>query len=169
MKRSRWRSARRGWTRWWRLDLSEGNCTVTTGNLVSEEEYLHSSYEPDCEFEDGLLNRAKLRSMEHGELQALIAAYLPAPQGLEHRAATGTTLQDSRQEIFDSRYCRRSGRRETAGVITIPPLLWIEILSPDDRPVRVMTSGASASLWRPVRVDDRSRTRRKWSTLARRS
>ena len=28
---------------------------MATGTLVSEEEYLHTAYEPDCEYEDGVL------------------------------------------------------------------------------------------------------------------
>ena len=48
---------------------------MATGILVSEEEYLHSSYEPDCEFEDGVLIERNLGAWEHGELQVLIAAY----------------------------------------------------------------------------------------------
>src|ERR1039457_4089641 len=48
---------------------------MATGILVSEEEYLHTSYEPDCEFEDGVLIERNVGTIEHGKLQAALTAY----------------------------------------------------------------------------------------------
>jgi hypothetical protein len=42
---------------------------------VSEEEYLHASYEPDCEFEDGALIGRNVGTEKHSWLQAALAAY----------------------------------------------------------------------------------------------
>jgi Uma2 family endonuclease len=111
---------------------------MATGILVSEEVYLHTSYEPDCEFEDGVLIERNLGAWEHGELQALIAAYFS-----RHRQAWGIRVAtEARFKIREGKYLIPDvavvqGETTLRGVITIPPLLWIEILSPDDRPVRV--------------------------------
>src|SRR5450432_4799332 len=42
---------------------------------VSEEEYLGTAYEPDCEFEDGVLIERNLGEQDHSWLQAALAAY----------------------------------------------------------------------------------------------
>jgi hypothetical protein len=48
---------------------------MVTGILVSEEEYLHTSYRPDCEFDDGVLIERNVGTLEHGKLQAALGAY----------------------------------------------------------------------------------------------
>ena len=42
---------------------------MPTGTLISEEEYLHTSYEPDCEFEDGVVIERNVGTFKHSELQ----------------------------------------------------------------------------------------------------
>jgi hypothetical protein len=48
---------------------------MATGILVSEEDYLHTSYEPDCEFENGVLIERNAGTLDHGRLQMALAAY----------------------------------------------------------------------------------------------
>jgi hypothetical protein len=43
--------------------------------LVSEQEYLHTQYKPDCGFEDGVLIERHVGTEKHGWLQAALAAY----------------------------------------------------------------------------------------------
>src|SRR4051794_8142022 len=111
---------------------------MATGILVSEEEYLHSSYEPDCEFEDGVLIERNLGAWEHGELQALIAAYFTRRRqewGIRVATEARFKIRDGNYFIPDVAVVQGDAKRR--GVLTVPPLLWIEILSPDDRPLRV--------------------------------
>ena len=44
--------------------------------LVSEQEYLATQYEPDCEFEDGALIERHVGTEKHSWMQAAMAAYI---------------------------------------------------------------------------------------------
>ena len=111
---------------------------MATGILVSEQEYLHTGYEPDCEFEDGVLIERNVGTWHHSQLQAALTAYFfkrrkawnlhVAPE-LRVRARAGKYM------IPD--LCIVEGPEPTDPVLQTPPLLWIEILSPEDRPLRV--------------------------------
>ncbi len=43
---------------------------------VSEQEYLGSQYEPDCEFEDSALIERHVGTEKHSWMQAALAAYI---------------------------------------------------------------------------------------------
>ena len=111
---------------------------MAAGTLVSEEEYLHTSYEPDCEFEDGVLIERGLGTWQHAELQALIATYFT-----NHRKDWGIRVAtEARFKIRSGKYmipdvCVVPDDSNPQSVVTTPPLVWIEILSPDDRRMRV--------------------------------
>jgi Uma2 family endonuclease len=111
---------------------------MSTATLVSEEEYLHAVYEPDCEYEDGILIERNVGEQEHSWLQAALAAYF-----FKRRKVWGI-------EVFTEQRCRIRQRkymipdvcvirqpRPPEKVFTQPPLIWIEILSSEDRPIRV--------------------------------
>ena len=49
---------------------------METGALVSINEYLSTSYDPDCDFVDGVIEERNLGENDHAELQTAIAAYL---------------------------------------------------------------------------------------------
>ena len=111
---------------------------ATTHTLVSEEEYLHTSYEPDCEYVDGELVERNVGTLSHSDLQVLLAAYF-FRRRKRWNIHVGT---DVRTRLRPGRYALPdviiiSGPRPTEEVLTTPPLIWIEILSPDDRPIRV--------------------------------
>jgi hypothetical protein len=55
--------------------------------LVSMEEYLSSSYEPDCDYVDGVLEERNLGEYDHGNLQT-ISAYL------KYRARSWNVAED---------------------------------------------------------------------------
>jgi hypothetical protein len=48
---------------------------MATGALISEEEYLRTTYEPDCEFEDGVLIERNGGTEKHSWLQLALGAY----------------------------------------------------------------------------------------------
>ena len=111
----------------------------TLPQLVSIEEYLASSYEPDLEFVDGVLEEKNMGDWDHSFLQAAITAWF-----FSHRAEWGinvvteyrTRTSKMRVRLPDICVVRQDAPRERVGVT--PPLLCIEILSPEDRPGRVM-------------------------------
>jgi Uma2 family endonuclease len=111
---------------------------MATGVLVSEEEYLHTSYEPDCEFEDGVLIERNLGTKDHSKLQSFLCAYF-----LKRRKIWGIhVFVEQRIRMRKGKYmipdiCVYQGDEPTEQIFQTPPLLWIEILSPEDRPLRV--------------------------------
>ncbi len=111
---------------------------MPTHATVSEEEYLHTSYEPDCEYLDGELVERNVGTLSHSKLQWLLSMYF----GRRCRIWGIHVYPDVRVRIRTGRYLIPdlaivSGPEPTGDVLTVPPLIWIEILSPEDRPIRV--------------------------------
>jgi len=46
--------------------------------LVSVEEYLHTSYRPDCDYVDGDIVERNFGELDHSDLQSEIVAYFRA-------------------------------------------------------------------------------------------
>jgi Uma2 family endonuclease len=112
-------------------DLSSATLTI--------DEYLHSSYHPDCDFVDDHLEERNLGEFEHSVLQIAMGSWFFA-----HRAEWNirvaseyrTRVAKTRVRIPDVSVFHRDGLKEK--VRTTPPLLCIEILSPEDRMPRVL-------------------------------
>jgi Uma2 family endonuclease len=100
--------------------------------LVTVEEYLHTSYRPDCEYVDGRIEERNVGKWEHARVQWLLAAWFGNHE--TEWGITGSTEQ--RVRVSQSRIRVPDLVVLTAGaqpdVFTDPPLLVIEILSPDD-------------------------------------
>jgi len=112
---------------------------MATGTLVSEEEYLHTGYEPDCEFDDGVLTERNVGTLDHGKLQAALTAYFFRRRkawNLHVVTEVRTRARAGKYMIPD--LCVVEGPEPTGAVLQTPPLLWIEILSPEDHPLRVL-------------------------------
>src|SRR6266496_4077297 len=112
--------------------------SMSTITAVSEEKYLATVYEPDCEFEDEALLESNVGEQDHSWLQAALADYF-----FRRRKVWGI-------EVFtEQRHCIRKAKYMLPDVCVIkqprphekifsqPPLIWIEILSPEDRPLKV--------------------------------
>ena len=107
--------------------------------LVTIEEYLHSSYEPDLEFVDGVLEEKNMGERDHGYLQIAIGAWFfnhRSEWKIDVLAEYRTRTSKSRVRLPDVCVVRQGEAAERVRVT--PPLLVIEILSPEDRPGRVM-------------------------------
>src|SRR5215831_11539305 len=48
---------------------------MATDSLISVEEYLHTSYRPDCDCVDGLVLERNLGEYDHARLQIAIGSY----------------------------------------------------------------------------------------------
>ena len=111
--------------------------SMSVQTLVSETEYLETGYEPDCEFEDGVLIERNVGTIDHGRLQALLTAYFVNREKQWNVYA----YTDVRMLVRAGKYLIPdiivSATELTGKVIESPPLLTIEILSPDDRFFRV--------------------------------
>lgn len=104
------------------------------GTLLSVEEYLNTSYSPDKEFRDGVLVERNAGEKAHARLQALLARYI----GNRERQWGVQVYTELRCKVGDRWYsvpdvCVYSQSGFEGRYPAVPPSLWIEILSPDDR------------------------------------
>jgi Uma2 family endonuclease len=107
---------------------------------VPLEEYLHASYEPDCEYVDDELLDRNVRELDHSDLQTTIAAYLGSRRrelGVHIFVALRVQVSAKRFRVPD--ICIVAGAKPTEQILTHPPLAVIEILSKDDRMTYMQT------------------------------
>ena len=106
---------------------------MSTQTLISVEEYLASSYEPDCDYIDGQREERNLGETSHAGLQLKIRAYLLVHYGGElPYAATELRIRIRPLRFRIPDVCAFL-QVPTERVPSHPPFLCIEILSPDDR------------------------------------
>jgi Uma2 family endonuclease len=102
--------------------------------LVSIEEYLSSSYEPDCDYVDGVIEERNLGEYDHSNLQTTIATYLRSRARLwKVRVVVEQRIRVSATRVRVPDVCVISRDREIEQVPSKPPLICIEVLSPEDR------------------------------------
>lgn len=100
---------------------------------VPVEEYLSTSYDPDCEYDEGVVVERNLGEIEHAFLQILIGTIFT-----NHAAEWGgLALTEQRVQIKAKRFvvpdvCVLRPGAPWENIITHPPLIAIEILSPED-------------------------------------
>ncbi len=103
------------------------------------EEYLSTSYRPDCDYVDGYIEERNLGEWDHSSLQAAVAAYFFAKRrqwGIS--VATEQRVQVNARRFRVPDVCVVLGKPGEQ-ILTQPPFLCIEILSPEDRMARVET------------------------------
>ncbi len=110
--------------------------TSPTPPLVSVEEYLNTSYpDGDREYLDGLVVERNVGTPSHSALQKILIVHLAAferPLQIAVRPECRTRIEQTRYRVPDILVMRRPFRQSNR-VVLDPPLLIIEILSPDDR------------------------------------
>jgi len=106
--------------------------------LLSLEEYLNTSYSPDREYRDGVLVERNVGDEAHSWLQTALAAYLHRRRKQWNIRAYTELRVKIREKWFPiPDVCVYSMPRFEGRYPEQPPLLWIEILSHDDRMVDV--------------------------------
>ncbi len=105
----------------------------TTTAEVSLEEYLNTSYDPDCDYIDGVLIGRNVGTQLHGLLQTLVASYL-LRLSKEHRLSVFTetrlSIGGGRHRIPDVMAVEKPYAR--GKVVVNIPIIVVEIKSPDD-------------------------------------
>jgi Uma2 family endonuclease len=101
--------------------------------FVSVEEYLSTSYEPDCEYDDGVVVERNLGEIEHSFLQGLLATLFT----VQGEGWGIYCLPEQRVQIGPRRFlvldvCVVPVTAPWQKILTFPPLIVIEILSPED-------------------------------------
>ena len=106
---------------------------MASSTLVSVQEYLASVYRPDRDFVDGELQERNLGELEHSLLQTATVTWFWTRKDewkvlplVEQRIQVSPT----RFRVPDVTILREDQPREP--IVTVPPLLLIEILSKDD-------------------------------------
>jgi Uma2 family endonuclease len=112
--------------------------SVESKALASVEEYLHTSYRPDCDYVDGEIVERNVGEKGHGKCQGHIYAWFLGRSAklkiylfIEQRLQVGPT----RFQVPD--VCVVLGREPAEQIFHAPPFIVIEILSPTDR-IRTM-------------------------------
>ncbi len=114
--------------------------TAVRPSLMTIEEYLHTSFRPDCDFVDGHIEERNVGDLLHSLLQVEVAFWFRARQQ-EWQIRTMTELRTrvsaSRVRLPDVSVAYDDAAM-TERVRSTAPLIAIEILSPEDRLPRVL-------------------------------
>ena len=107
---------------------------MATSAMISEQQYLTTSYEHDCEWIDGQVRERAMPDEFHSALQAFFVVYF---------ASLGRTLSLRVRPELRIRVATRRYRIPDITILPLsaplqaipdtPPLICIEILSPEDR------------------------------------
>jgi len=111
---------------------------ATASTLISIEEYLRTSYHPDCDFVDGQIEERNVGERDHNRLQIVLGAWFLAHEkdwNIYVLTEQRTHISSSKVRIPD--VCLLRGDAPKEQVLNTPPLLCVEILSPEDRLPRI--------------------------------
>ncbi len=115
-----------------------GGMPMEVQALIPVEEYLNTSYSPDREYRDGVVLERNVGDEAHSSLQALLTIYI----GMRQKQWNVKVYTEFRIKVREGWYplpdvCvyRQPAPKERCP--DRPPLLWIEILSEDDRAVDI--------------------------------
>jgi Uma2 family endonuclease len=106
--------------------------------LVSIDEYLHTAYEPDCDYVDGIVLDRNVGEKDHSKVQRELLLYLHERRKLWNIFV----IQEQRIQVSRTRFrvpdlCVIVGPEPDEQIFTSPPFLCVEILSPEDRMSRM--------------------------------
>jgi len=105
---------------------------MATALHIPLKDYLRSSFRPDREYVDGEIRERNVGKYEHARVQALLAAWFnrhEKPWGFQVVTEQRVQVSPTRVRIPDVALLPLGSQPD---VITAPPALVIEILSPED-------------------------------------
>lgn len=111
---------------------------MSVATAVPLSEYLNTSYRPDRDYLEGELLERNVGEWDHARLQMLLSGYL-----LSREKQLGILVVPEQRVQVKARRFRvpditvLAGPRPSGGIITEPPFLCIEILSPRDRVIEM--------------------------------
>ena len=112
---------------------------MASTTLISVREYLHTNYSPDCEYVDGEVLERNLGEKDHAAVQGALYAWFR-----QYRKEWGVHIYpELRVQVSPTRFrvpdiCLISRDAPDEQIITHPPIVCIEVLSPDDRITRTI-------------------------------
>jgi Uma2 family endonuclease len=115
---------------------------MAVAELISAERYLHSSFEHDAEFVEGRLVQRPMPTWEHASMQGFLIEELRIiGRRLGLFAVPEQRVQTRRDRFRVPDVCVVEGKPEGEPgrrIVTSPPYLAVEILSPEDTTVETM-------------------------------
>jgi Uma2 family endonuclease len=111
---------------------------MASRTLISVEEYLRTSYRPDCDYVDGeVLERNMGEKKSHAKLQKAILLFLSARE----KELGIWVIQEQRVQVSARRFripdvCVTLGEPNEE-ILRQPPFICIEVFSPEDRWPRI--------------------------------
>jgi Uma2 family endonuclease len=106
---------------------------MATAALISVEEYLSTSYRPDCDYIEGEVLERNLGQKDHSKLQGrLYAWFLSRERTLRLRAFVEQRVQVASRRFRVPDVCVVALPEPDEQIFTAPPYICIEVLSPDD-------------------------------------
>jgi Uma2 family endonuclease len=106
---------------------------MSVAALISIDEYLNTSYEPDCDYVDGVLEERNLGKKHHSRFQTALGSYFfVREKQLRVRGYTEQRVRISQTRVRIPDFCVLLEEQPDDDVINVPPFICIEILSPDD-------------------------------------
>lgn len=110
---------------------------MATATQLPLEQYLATSYRPDCDYIDGEIEERNLGEREHAGVQAAIAAwFFPRTKAWNMQVLVEQRVRVSPSRVRIPDICLVSLDLPYEKVITAPPVAIVEILSPEDRVAR---------------------------------
>jgi Uma2 family endonuclease len=111
----------------------------TSDVLVSVDEYLHTAYDPDCDYVDGRVEERNVGEGPHSRLQIALSAYLFN----QERKLNIRVWPEQRVRVSPTRYripdvCVTRGGGPVPRILESAPLICMEILSSEDRMPHVL-------------------------------
>ena len=105
---------------------------------ISVEQYLRSTYDPDCDYVDGEVIDRPMGERDHSELQRELILFFG---NLRSRQKV-FVFPEQRVQVARTRFrvpdvCVYIGEKPRTQVLNTPPFICIEVLSPDDRVSRM--------------------------------
>ena len=101
--------------------------------FLSVDDYLHSAYSPDVDYVDGALEERNLGEWDHADLQGELTALFR-----NNRTEWSVrTVPEIRVQVAPTRFrvpdlCVMPASWTKTQIVRVPPLLCIEVLSPED-------------------------------------
>jgi Uma2 family endonuclease len=107
---------------------------TATRPTITVDDYLHTSYSPDCDYIDGELQERNLGELDHAEVETALAMWFRN----HDKEWNIRTVVELRIRVAPSRFrvadvCLISRHAPVEQVPQHPPLAVIEVLSPEDR------------------------------------
>jgi Uma2 family endonuclease len=101
--------------------------------LISVEEYLRTSYRPDCDYVDGEVRERNLGEHEHSDLQSELVHYFRTRRKQwQLHAVVEQRVQVAAKRFRIPDVCVLKGGGPYPAIFREPPFICIEVLSKDD-------------------------------------